>query len=64
MACEFDSETEKRATKPEFMRLRDGDQIGTPSMKGDFVPGYPMVIKTQDDMKDLMKEIIKKLHNK
>jgi hypothetical protein len=34
------------------------------TMKGDFVPSYPMVIKTQDDMKDLMKEIIKKLHNK
>jgi hypothetical protein len=33
-------------------------------MKGDFVPSYPMVIKTQDDMKDLMKEIMKKLESK
>lgn len=32
-----------------------------PVMKGDFVPSYPMVIKTQDDMKDLMKEITKKV---
>jgi hypothetical protein len=32
-----------------------------PVMQGDFVPSYPMVIKTQDDMKDLMKEITKKV---
>lgn len=32
-----------------------------PVMQGDFVPSYPMVIKTQDEMKDLMKEIIKKV---
>jgi len=35
-----------------------------PVMKGDFVPSYPMVIKTQDEMKDLMKEIMKKLESK
>jgi len=35
-----------------------------PVRGNDFKPAYPMIIQTQDEMKDLMKEIIRKVDEK